>query len=395
MLALEAKVEMNGWANGPRLAKIAGIREFAAGDHPIERMLLDLRDETTRSRAEAMLDLPWAGFVVHPGQRAPAGRLGVSLLGEPAIAKPGDVVELQPERSKLATRYRRGVKGNVLFATERCNSFCVMCSQPPRPIQDDWRTEHLCDLIDLIDSDETNLAISGGEPTLLGDGLGRIVRKAAEALPHTKLHILSNGRRFGDDFAAAPFKDCHPSLSWGIPLYGDVPHLHDYVVQSRGAHAQTMRGFYALHDASQRIEVRIVLVKPVVERLPQLARYISRNLPFVDHVAFMGVEPIGFALANRDALWLDPVDAAPALGEAIELLDSRGIACSLYNTPLCVLPRSLWPFARRSISDWKQDYLKACGSCSVCGQCSGVFGWEAKGWQSRAIAPITEGMAHA
>jgi hypothetical protein len=102
----------------------------------------------------------------------------------------------------------------------------------------------------------------------------------------------------------------------------------------------------------------------------------------------MGVEPIGFAKANHEALWMDPVDAAPHLERTVSFLDRHGIATSLYNLPLCVLPRSLWPFARRSISEWKQDYLDVCGSCSVQDACSGIFGWKTPGWMSRAIAPI-------
>ena len=36
-------------------------------------------------------------------------------------------------------------------------------------------------------------------------------------------------------------------------------------------------------------------------------------------------------------------------------------------------PRRLWPYAVRSISDWKNDYLEICHSCSVRNACGGVF----------------------
>ncbi len=91
---------------------------------------------------------------------------------------------------------------------------------------------------------------------------------------------------------------------WAIPLYGDHYGLHDYVVQSKGAFAETMRGLYALEAAKQRIEIRVVLVKPVVERLPALVRFLYRNLSFVEHVALMGTEPTGFARAHQDELWM-------------------------------------------------------------------------------------------
>jgi len=34
-------------------------------------------------------------------------------------------------------------------------------------------------------------------------------------------------------------------------------------------------------------------------------RWLARNLPFVDHVALMGLENTGFAIANQELLWID------------------------------------------------------------------------------------------
>ncbi|GAB3052722.1 hypothetical protein GCM10027214_14580 [Stenotrophomonas tumulicola] len=245
------------------------------------------------------------------------------------------------------------------------------------------------DLIELIDPTEPSLAISGGEPTLLGEGLVDVVRKCADILPCTHLHILSNGR-LRDPGLHAKFDGAHPNLSWGIPLYGDHYGLHDYVVQSEGAFAETLRGIYALHAARQRIEIRVVLVRPTFERLAQLARFIGRNLPFVEHVALMGVEPIGFAKAHHRDLWADPADYAAQLEAAVEVLHSGGISVSLYNLPLCTIDRSLWRYAAQSISTWKNDYLPACSTCAVKDQCGGFFSWVTPAWTSRAVTPIKD-----
>lgn len=147
---------------------------------------------------------------------------------------------------------------------------------------------------------------------------------------------------------------------------------------------------YALEAAGQRVEIRVVLVKPSFERLAQLARYIWRNLPFVEHVALMGIEPIGFAKAHQQELWADPADYAKELAEAVETLAEGGIAVSLYNLPLCTLDRSLWPYAVQSISTWKNDYLPACNACSVRERCGGFFSWVTPAWTSRAVSPVLE-----
>ncbi len=122
--------------------------------------------------------------------------LKARTLCDPTIARPGDVLELDVLRQHAAVRYRRGDKGNVLFATERCNSFCLMCSQPPRDIQDGWRVEQLCSLVELIDE-----ALPGHQrrrADLAGRGFARVIAKCAQALPATHRHVLSNGRLLSD-----------------------------------------------------------------------------------------------------------------------------------------------------------------------------------------------------
>ena len=46
---------------------------------------------------------------------------------------------------------------------------------------------------------------------------------------------------------------------------------------------------------------------------------------------------------------------------------------SIYNSQLCLLRPSLWKFARKSISDWKNIYLQECQECNALEQCGGLF----------------------
>lgn len=386
-LAVRARV---GRWSGPRLVKVAGLDELASGHFPLERMVLDARSGSLPPTSnEALFALPWAGMLSDDTGSEPAAATLV-VSGHADLVRHGDVFEISSKNDEIGLRYRRGDTGNVLFATERCNSYCLMCSQPPRQVDDRWRVEYLMNLIELIDKDEPEVAISGGEPTLLGDGLLEVVAHCARCLPCTRIHILSNGRLLARDGAARRFTGTHPALSWGVPLYGDTYDLHDYVVQSRGAFDETIRGLYALHRANQHIELRVVLVRPTVERLKALARYIYRNLSFAEHIAFMGMEPIGFAKGHRDALWIDPADAAPVLHDVVEWLSDRGMTVSLYNLPLCALPSELWRFAQQSISTWKQTYLSACEHCAVKQRCAGFFSWTTPAWTTRVLRPFDE-----
>ncbi len=87
----------------------------------------------------------------------------------------------------------------------------------------------------------------------------------------------------------------------------------------------------------------------------------------------MGFETTGFARANLDAIWIDPVDYAGELTEATLLLDSAGIRTMIYNHQLCLIEPRAWPYAVKSISDWKNEYHPQYTTCTVLDKCGGFF----------------------
>jgi His-Xaa-Ser system radical SAM maturase HxsC len=302
----------------------------------------------------------------------------------------GDVVVLNPG-GFVRTLYKRESPHNALFTTDRCNSFCLMCSQPPKAIDDRDRIHEHLRLIDLMQPGPRELGITGGEPTLLGRDLIRVLETCKEKLPATGLHLLSNGRlfcyeKFARDLAAIE----HPDLVVGIPLYSDIDYLHDFVVQARGAFDQTLLGLQNLGRYGVRVEIRVVVHRLTYARLPQLAEFIYRNLTFADHVALMGLETIGFAVPNLASLWIDPYDYQKELHGATLYLAARGLSVSIYNHQLCTVPRDLWAFCRKSISDWKNDYLPVCERCSTRSACAGFFSSAFARRTSAHIEPIAE-----
>ena len=305
---------------------------------------------------------------------------GIDLPGAWHVPAPlhyladGDVVRISPRAGDLWVMYRKAAPTNAMLLTERCNSYCVMCSQPPRAVNDDHLVRAFLDAIPLMAAETKELGITGGEPTLLGAGMLDVIRSCRDHLPSTALHMLSNGRLFNYLSLAREVATInHPDLMIGIPLYSDVAHRHDFVVQADGAFDQTIRGIMNLARCGVSVEIRVVLHRQTVERLPQLARFIARNLPFVDHVALMGLEMMGFVKMNLESLWVDPADYQPQLRDATEHLLRHGMHTSIYNHQLCVLDRELWPVARKSISDWKNEYLEECGRCAVRDDCGGFF----------------------
>jgi len=358
----------------PVIGKIT--RDRVSIEHRAARILVD------GEGSKDVEDLTgYAGFLT-------TDELGSTVRSIPTISsvngidhfRTDDIVVMEPKSGFIRTLYRPDSRHNVLFTTQRCNSNCLMCSQPPQDRDDaEAMAERNLQLIKLIDSPPERLVITGGEPTLLGERLFDIIAAMRDKFPETYLHMLTNGRIFAwPNFTAQLAELKHPNFMLGIPVYSDDSTVHDYVVQAQGAFDQTVIGLQQLARFGLRVEIRVVLHAITVPRLLQLAEYIYRNLTFAEHIALMGLENIGYAPRNMDKLWIDPYDYQDQLESAVEFLAIRGMNVSIYNHQLCVLRKSLWKFARKSISDWKNLYLDECQSCGVREECGGFFKWATK-----------------
>jgi His-Xaa-Ser system radical SAM maturase HxsC len=299
----------------------------------------------------------------------------------------GDVVALGDGR--IRSLFRAASRHNSLLLTEQCNNYCLMCSQPPKDVDDGWLLAEVMETIRHIPRHTETLGITGGEPTLFGDGFINLLHHIKNWLPHTQLHVLSNGRAFSNRaFAEKYARVSHPDLMVGIPVYSDDPARHDYVVQAEGAFDETIRGILNLKDLGQKVEIRVVLHKQTCSGLAQLAEFIARNLLFVDHVALMGLEMTGFTRANLDSLWIDPIDYKDVLSESVRLLKSYGLKTSVYNHPLCLVNRDVESSYVRSISDWKNEYADECLPCTRRHECGGFFSSGIQHGYSKSIRPF-------
>lgn len=264
---------------------------------------------------------------------------------------------------------------NSLFVTSQCNNKCLMCAQPPMPKNDiEFFFQKNLSLIHTAPVELSDIGITGGEPTLLGNKLFELIGQIRKSLPNTLIHILTNGRYFADisytqSFAALGID----KLLLGVSIHSDYSRDHDLISQAFGSYNETMKGLYNLARYDLNIELRIVINKINYKRLPNVANYIYKNLPFVKYVSFMGLEDTGYAIKNHDIIWIDPADYQNELEKAVIGLADWGMNVSILNLPHCLLKRTLYGFARKSISDWKVKYIACCEVCTMKNECCGLF----------------------
>ena len=312
----------------------------------------------------------------------------LSILSNLNHIETNDILLIKERNIRSIYRFRS--PNNSIFATIRCNSNCLMCSQPPLDIDDTYENYLVWDYaIELMPLNLDYIGFTGGEPTLLGEYLVQLINKLQTKYPKIVIDVLSNGRiQATDNFIEILKKVKEPNkVIFAIPLYSDIYKYHDHIVQAKDAFFQTITGIHKMTELGFLIEIRIVLHKLTINRLEKLSQYIHKNFPFVYHITFMGLEMIGYTIANKALLIVENKDRINKnLEKAVLFLDKWDYNTSIYNTPLCYLPVTLQKYAKQSISDWKNSYHLDCDSCLKKSDCSGFFSWNLKGAN---VYPIT------
>lgn len=273
----------------------------------------------------------------------------------------------------------------ALYVTDICNSKCIMCPQIEGASTHYDECMQILNLVNL--KNVHSIGITGGEPTLNISKLIEILNKIADKSPNQNVHILTNGRNFANiENVKELVKVKKINLSFGIPLYSDLAEEHDFIVGVKGAFKETIQGIYNLGKFNQKIEIRTVIMRQNYKRLRELAIFIYRNIPFVNHIALMGMEYHGNAEINYNTVFIDPIEYKNELFEAVREYVRYNMIVDVYNTPLCLADKRIKEFCRDSISTWKKTYLPQCKNCDVRDECCGVFETSFK--QSNNIKPI-------
>lgn len=285
----------------------------------------------------------------------------------------GDLVVLSPSGA-VSVVWDMASENNAIFPTPSCDCRCIMCPQPPQR-HDDEVYRIACETLETLKPEQVKyLCVTGGEPTLLGEKFLELMRKIKKRFDHASLLLLTNGKGFADfdlarEFAAIGLSNIVTCVS----LHSDIEELNDEIAGVKGSFHKTVQGLYNLARMRQKVEIRHVISKLNAHRIDSFAQFLYRNFPFAYHAALMGMEMTGFAKDNYERVWVDPYEYRYGLDKAVRILHRAALDVSVYNVPLCLLERHTWQFARKSISDWKNDYAGLCAACSMRDSCCGFF----------------------
>ena len=286
----------------------------------------------------------------------------------------GDLVVFRPREQKIEIVWQVKASTNSLFLTPACNSRCQFCPQPP--CGDDGECYAIAsEILKRVSLENCHINITGGEPTLNKKKFLEFMREFKQYWPTVHPVVLTNGRSFTDaNFVATLFSIFDSTeISFAIPLYSDSAILHDQVVGVKGAFGETLRGLYNLALYRVEIELRFVVSKLSIHRLPNLVEFIGANLPFISRIAVMGIEPMGNCRSRWLDFWIDPEDCVKYLEEAYRKSRRYAVRLLLYNFQLCCLPKWLHPIACSTISEWKRVFIKSCQQCLLRARCGGFF----------------------
>lgn len=263
-----------------------------------------------------------------------------------------------------------------LFITEKCNSNCIMC-----PMSLDSRKRGLsiaptewAEIVATMPDNTSHITITGGEPFLEHVYLLPIMDQINKRFPHAEILVLTNGRALSISHL---FNELMPIITerycFAIPIHASTPELHDLITQAPGSFRQSLKGLKNLSKSEAKIEIRVVGHQKNIKDMNHIFNMLVHAGIRIDVINLIAMEMMGCAARNRDTLWVDYHELCHASEAGIRYSLLHGIDVGLYNFPLCMIPKHLWPLAKQSITPSKVRFYQECTNCKEYDACGGLF----------------------
>jgi len=262
----------------------------------------------------------------------------------------------------------------------KCNNHCVMCTNPFSFQLEDSLSYSSANIKQRwgnikIKKDDV-IALTGGEPTIHSDFLN-LVTWFRRKYPSHKIAIASNGRMFFyENFTKQLLKI--NNLLIEIAIHGYDSKTHDTVTRVSRSFEQTIEGLHNIleyKNASQDIEIRIIITKLTYKYLDKIIEFLVQEFPMkeIRDVALIFMEFEGQAKDNINKVGISYNQVNKYLTKLVNSsLFNKLNELRLYHFPLCVLPKSLWPLVWRTLRGEEIIFLPQCQKCIVKKYCLGI-----------------------
>lgn len=245
----------------------------------------------------------------------------------------------------------RRIRKIYININSRCNCRCINCILK-EDLREDVNVLSVKDIESLIetvketfdDQVQNIVEISGGEPTLHPSFMDivKTLHAAKEEGLFYKISLLSNAMTSSDmSFCSALSQYIDDVV---VTLYDTDPDTHDSFTRVPGSFAKKVKAIDNFLSLGVRVHIKILVIKPSFQHLPQMADFIVNKWGKRVHVAINGTHYTGDAYKNQSELSLHYSDAVDYVERALDVLNGAGVTTSVFF-PLCLLDPVYWKSA--------------------------------------------------
>lgn len=180
------------------------------------------------------------------------------------------------------------------------------------------------------------ISFSGGEPTIIPYLIDAI--SYANKLGFEEIEIQTNGRMLAYEDYAKKVLDAGTNR-FLFSIHGNTPELHDYLVKSKGAFKQALKGMENINKLKGEREIDLrtstVLTKFNYKLLSQIVKLL---LGFGVNACHVGAAIIdGHAYTNKNTLIVKMSELAPFIHKAIDEVRKMKRDIWIYSMPYCLM----------------------------------------------------------
>jgi len=265
----------------------------------------------------------------------------------------------------------------VICIWNKCNSKCLMCSNPSdfqaRDPYKDYSFNALKERIDRIKLIDDKIILTGGEPTIHPDFL-KLLSFIRKKFPSTTIELDTNGRRFSYSSFTKEVLSFN-NINVYTSLHGFDAKTHDAVTRTPGSFSQTVKGIQNLLKYKglglYELELRIIITKLTYQYVEKILKFIKGKFPQIDRIVVIFMEMEGQAGNNFKIVGLTHSqfqEFIPGIAKWIPKFKEF----RFYHFPLCMINQSLWKYTWRTLPKYEVTFLPRCENCLYKKYCLGI-----------------------